>query len=225
MKLFQSAGMSSRQKLRLQRMHQSLTQLHKLKNQRNLLFKKSLNKKQKRLRNKLCLTQKRLMKNQQQDWHLSLRKYQIFQLTMVHRPVSTIGHSQQKMLMFKSNCLRVPHPRWLLLIWRPNTWKYRSKDNQNQSLMVNFVKKLELMKVSGILRINRHSTWILKKLVKQSGNQWLSVTMRLTPKKLTTQRTLVSLILKPKATYAKFYTNRSAKDRAYQQLKKNSSKN
>merc|ERR1712195_406709 len=69
-RLFQSAGMSSRQKLRPQRMHQSLTQLQKLKNQRSLPFKKSPKKQQKRLRNKLFLTQKRLTKNQQQDWHL-----------------------------------------------------------------------------------------------------------------------------------------------------------
>jgi len=155
-RLFQSAGMSSRQKLRPQRMHQSLTQLQKLKNQRSLPFKKSPKKQQKRLRNKLFLTQKRLTKNQQQDWHLWPKMYQVFQRTMVHTLISTIGHSQQRTLMSKSNCLREPHPRCLLLKWRLNTWKYRSKDNQSQSLMVNFVKKSELMKASGTLRINRH---------------------------------------------------------------------
>ena len=90
--------------------------------------------------------------------------------------------------------------------------------------MVNSVKKLRLRILSGPWRMNSSWTWILKKILKWSGNKYALAMQKLTPRKSTTPNTLTSLTMRRKVTSAKYSMSRKGRGKAYPQPKRSNNR-
>ena len=106
-----------------------------------------------------------------------------------------------------------------------NIYWSKSKDRMWQLSMESYKRRLRLMSHFGILRIRSISILHLKKRMKLFGNQSLWEIRKLILKKLIILKILKTLIWKLKAILRKCFMNKKEKNKGFQLLRRNNSRN